>query len=97
MVEVEEEEEKEAAGKAGGGGERNTRDRQHSFVFSLARFGSLSFIVSKTIKYSKKSRTHSLRTVPRTHQTESPEVAISLLLSPSARERRKILSRPSGD
>lgn len=33
-------------GGARGGGERNTRDRQHSFVFSSARFGSTSYRIS---------------------------------------------------
>lgn len=48
-------------------------------------------MVSEVLKYSKRSRFSYVlpRTVPRTlpHQTESPEVAISLSLSPSARAR----------
>lgn len=34
-------------GGARGGGERNTRDRQHSFVFSSARFGSTSYRIPR--------------------------------------------------
>lgn len=96
MVEVEEEEEKEATGKR----EEEENGTQRSAAQFRVQLSSVRLSASWYRKLRKGRGSYALlRTVPRTlpYQPENPDIAISLFLSPSSRERREILSRPSGD
>lgn len=78
-------------GRAGGSkGERNTRDRQHSFVLSLARFGSQPCDIQEASKYLKGrgSRTHSFEPSDPPDRKQRTWGLRVVFLCPLAREAR---------